>query len=89
MPSALDRDADAVRPVLVGTIGWLIVGVVLLARREELADSGRMWWLWVPIVGAGLGLVGLALTTRRRRRLGDASLGDPDDLTSLHRPQHD
>jgi hypothetical protein len=87
MASALDRDADAVRPVLAGTIAWLIAGGVLLLRRDDLADSGRLWWLWVPIAGAALGLVGLALTTRRRRRLGDAAIGDADDLTSLHRPR--
>lgn len=59
------------RTAWVGTGAWLVAFVVLLPFRGRLADDGRTWWLWTCLVGAGLGLVAVWITTRRRARLGN------------------
>lgn len=60
-------DADGVGAVAAGTVAWLVGYVVLfLFFRDELTAHGTQWWLTVCLVGAGLGLLGLAYTTRRR-----------------------
>jgi hypothetical protein len=37
--------------------------------RDQLSDDGRGWWIWTCAVGVLLGLAGIVITTRRRRRL--------------------
>ena len=67
------RDADAVRPVAVGTAMWALALIVLLTQRSRLAAHGTTWWIWSALVGLGLGLVGLWFVRRRRatyRRAG-------------------
>lgn len=60
-------DADGVAAVALGTAGWAIAGLVLLVFfRAELAEAGTSWWLWVCLVGCGLGLLGLPYVIRRR-----------------------
>jgi hypothetical protein len=59
-------DVDGVQTVLVGTVGWAIAFFVLLFFREDLAESGRQWWLWTCLAGAGLGLLGYEYARRRR-----------------------
>jgi Protein of unknown function (DUF2530) len=62
-------DVDGVRTAWVGTAVWLVAFVVLLPFHGRLADDGRAWWLWTCLVGAGLGLVAVWITTRHRGRL--------------------
>jgi fatty acid desaturase len=62
------RDADAVRPVTVGTVLWAIAFVALLAIKPTLDDHDATWWLWVPVAGFVLGLAGIVATRRRRNR---------------------
>ena len=53
-------DADGVAAVALGTAAWAVAGLVLvLFFRPELAADGNSWWLWVCLVGFGLGLIGL------------------------------
>lgn len=60
-------DEDGVGAVAAGTVAWLIAFVVLWAFfRDELAAHDAQWWLAVCLVGAGLGLLGLVYTVRRR-----------------------
>jgi hypothetical protein len=61
------RDADAVRPVIVGTIAWALAGLFLLIRHDALADEGRTWWLGACAAGVALGLLGTWVVIRRRR----------------------
>jgi MYXO-CTERM domain-containing protein len=37
--------------------------------RDDLQDDGRTWWIWTCVAGVALGLLGLLVTVRRRRRL--------------------
>lgn len=70
--SALGRTADVeplelsgVRSVTVGVLLWAVAGVVLLFFRGTLERHDAEWWLWVPLTGFGLGLLGLWYTRRR------------------------
>jgi hypothetical protein len=59
-------DTDGVRSVTIGTIVWGVALVVLLPMRGRLDEAGNGWWLWTCLAGAGLGLLGIEYTRRRR-----------------------
>lgn len=63
---------DDRRPVAVGTVVWLVLFVLGLIFRGELAEQGREWWIWTALCGAGLGLVGFGYLHRHADR-------DPED----------
>ena len=60
---------DAVRTVQIGTVLWAVALVVTLVARDTLQDEGRTWWIWTCVAGVALGLLGLVITVRRRRRI--------------------
>lgn len=62
-------DVDAVRTVQVGTVLWGVALVGTLVVRDRLVEDGREWWIWTCVAGVLLGLAGIVITTRRRRRL--------------------
>jgi hypothetical protein len=62
-------DVDAVRTVQIGTVLWVVALVVTLVVRDTLQDEGRGWWIWTCLAGVALGLLGLVITVRRRRRV--------------------
>lgn len=67
-------DVDAVRTVQIGTALWAVALVLTLVARDALQDEGRTWWIWTCATGVVLGLLGLVITMRRRRRItGDRS----------------
>lgn len=60
-------DEDGVLAIRLGTAVWLVALIVLwLFFRDDLQRSGTQWWLTVCAVGAGLGVLGIWYTTRRR-----------------------
>jgi Protein of unknown function (DUF2530) len=59
-------DADAVRPVAVGTVLWFAGFLVLLPFHGRLVESGHELWLWTCLAGGGLGIIGLILCLRHR-----------------------
>lgn len=65
---------DDARTVIVGTVVWGVLLVLALLFRGWLADTGRGWWVWTPVVGIALGLYGLRYLARRRRGVAP---GDP------------
>jgi hypothetical protein len=65
-PPAKPVDVDGVRTVLVGTVLWGLAFLVTLVMRDDLAASGREWWVWTCLAGTGLGMLGYAYTRRRR-----------------------
>lgn len=72
-------DVDGVGAVALGTVLWAIAFVVLFVLRDKLEQSDAQWWIAVAATGAGLGLLGLVYTTRRRaayRRAG--AKAEPD-----------
>jgi MYXO-CTERM domain-containing protein len=62
-------DVDAVRTVQIGTALWAVALVATLIARDALEDQGRTWWIWTCAAGVVLGILGLLVTTRRRRRI--------------------
>lgn len=68
-PDPKPLEGDDVLTVAVGTIMWLLVGIVLIPFHHDLNRHGHLWWIAAAFTGFGLGLVGLFVTIRRRRRL--------------------
>ena len=62
-------EGDDVLAVGVGTVRWLLVGIVLIPFHHDLNAHGHLWWIAAALTGAGLGGVGLLVTLRRRRRV--------------------
>jgi hypothetical protein len=62
------RDANAVRPVIAGTLVAAVALLVLLTQRDRLAEDDATWWIGVAAVATVLGLIGIVLVTRRIKR---------------------
>ena len=58
-------DLSGIPSVIAGIIAWAVAFVVLLFFRDDLKADGLEWWLWVPVAGFGLGLIGLWYCRRR------------------------
>lgn len=56
---------NGIRSVAVGVALWAVAFVVLLFFRGSLERHDAEWWLWVPVTGFGLGLLGLWYCRRR------------------------
>lgn len=66
---AAGRSADAVLPVIVGTIGWAVALIVLIVLRPHLEASDSTWWIGAAAAGLITGLLATAFLVRRRRRI--------------------
>lgn len=65
--------ADAVQlrmtPIAVGgTLLWTIAWIVAQLFRDELADSGREWWIACALCGVALGIIGTVVMVIMDRR---------------------
>jgi ABC-type nickel/cobalt efflux system permease component RcnA len=58
-------DLSGVPSIITGIVAWAVAFVVLLFFRGDLERADREWWLWVPVTGFGLGLLGLWYCKRR------------------------
>jgi len=67
-PDPAPLPADDRRPVLVGTVLWLVALLACLLFADELAAQDRSWWTWACVAGAALGVIGLVHLQRRRAR---------------------
>ena len=57
---------DGIRAIQVGLGLWAVAGLILLLRRDELADQGTQWWLAVCGAGLLVGIVTLGIFVKRR-----------------------
>jgi hypothetical protein len=57
---------DGIRAIQVGLGLWAVAGLILLLRRDELADKGTQWWLAVCGAGLLIGIVQYGVFVRRR-----------------------
>lgn len=58
------RLRNAVTLVVIGTMCWVIAGVIAIAVGADAKI------IWTCVMGAALGLVGIRYTIRRNRRSG-------------------
>jgi len=58
------RLRNAVTLVAIGTMCWVIAGVIAIAVNSDAKV------VWTCVMGAGLGFVGIRYTIRRDRRSG-------------------
>jgi ABC-type nickel/cobalt efflux system permease component RcnA len=64
-PDVKPLDLSGLSSVLTGLAAWVVTLAVLLFFRDDLRRSGNGWWLWVPVTGIVLGLIGLVYCRRR------------------------
>jgi hypothetical protein len=69
---ASPHEADMVPIVAAGTAVWLVILVVFLAVHHTLSSHHDGWWVSVAGTGVGLGVLGLAVSVRFRRRTGSS-----------------
>lgn len=62
------RTIDLVR---VGIVVWALALVVVLVV-PSLRSGERSWWVWVPVAGLVLGLLGYAYLRRGKGNAADA-----------------
>ena len=71
-------DVSGLRTVTVGTVLFLVAGLVLvLFFRDWMEDTDREWWLLTCVAGFGLGLFGYDHCRRRARH--HSSVQGPTD----------
>ncbi len=63
-------NGDALTPIVIGTVAWVIAGFVLVLLRDSLAAAGTTWWFGACAAGVISGLGGIAYVLYRRRREG-------------------
>ncbi|WP_340537072.1 DUF2530 domain-containing protein [Nocardioides sp. GXZ039] len=68
-------DPDGVRSVTAGTALFFIAFLALLPFYGRLERDGHQWWLWMCLVGMGLGLLGLEYCRHRRRARAERDAG--------------
>lgn len=57
--------------VRIGLVLWVVALAVVLAV-PTLREGERDWWVWVPVSGIALGLVGHVYLARGRGNAADA-----------------
>jgi O-antigen/teichoic acid export membrane protein len=62
-------DLSGIPSVVTGIALWVVSFVVLLIFRSQLKEDNLDWWLWVPVAGFALGLIGLWYCKRRWTRI--------------------
>lgn len=72
-------DLSGIPSVITGIVLWAIAGIVLFFFRDRLTADGLDWWLWVPVAGFGLGLIGLWYCRRRWAAIQASQRSATDD----------
>ncbi|HLS45059.1 MAG TPA: DUF2530 domain-containing protein [Ornithinicoccus sp.] len=60
-----------IRVVHWGMVVWAIALAVVLVM-PPLREGGRSWWVWVPVAGLGLGVIGHIYLRRGRGNAAEA-----------------
>lgn len=72
-------DEDGVSIALIGTAGFIAATLVGWINGEALAGTGHLWWLWVAVTGAGIGVAfSVFCLIRRARRVRQSNQHDAE-----------
>ncbi len=52
-------EGPVVSTIVGGTVLWFVLFLAQLPFYGWFADRGHTWWVWTPLAGAGLGLIGI------------------------------
>ena len=63
-------ETDGINLLYVGTVLFVLATFVLIYQPDFIDDQTQMIWLRITIMGTILGLIGLRIVKRRRKRLG-------------------
>jgi hypothetical protein len=63
-------ETDGINLLYVGTFLFAIATFALIYQPDVIDDQTQMIWLRITIMGTVLGLIGLRIIKRRRKRLG-------------------
>jgi hypothetical protein len=63
-------EADGITLLYIGTFLFALASVVLIYQPSFIDDQTQNVWIKVTIMGIVLGLIGLRIIKRRRKRLG-------------------
>jgi hypothetical protein len=63
-------EADGINLLYIGTFLFTLATVVLIYQPSFIDDQTQNVWIRVTIMGIVLGLIGLRIVKRRRKRLG-------------------
>lgn len=63
-------EADGINLLYIGTFLFTLATVVLIYQPSFVDDQTQNVWIKVTIMGIVLGLIGLRIVKRRRKRLG-------------------
>ncbi|KGA17650.1 hypothetical protein GM51_9950 [freshwater metagenome] len=63
-------EADGINLLYIGTFLFALATVVLIYQPSFIDDQTQNVWIKVTIMGIVLGLIGLRIIKRRRKRLG-------------------
>ena len=63
-------ETDGINLLYVGTVLFVLATFVLIYQPDFIDDQTQTVWLRITIMGTILGLIGLRIVKRRRKRLG-------------------
>ena len=63
-------EADGINLLYIGTFLFTLASIVLIYQPSFIDDQTQNVWIKVTIMGIVLGLIGLRIVKRRRKRLG-------------------
>jgi hypothetical protein len=63
-------ETDGINLLYVGTVLFVLATLVLIYQPDFIDDQTQIVWLRITIMGTILGLIGLRIVKRRRKRLG-------------------
>jgi hypothetical protein len=63
-------ETDGINLLYVGTVLFVLATLVLIYQPNFIGDQTQTVWLRITIMGTILGIIGLRVIKRRRKRLG-------------------
>jgi UDP-N-acetylmuramyl pentapeptide phosphotransferase/UDP-N-acetylglucosamine-1-phosphate transferase len=63
-------ETDGINLLYVGTVLFALATLVLIYQPDFIDNQTQIIWLRITVMGTILGLIGLRIIKRRRKRLG-------------------